>query len=206
MGVITRQMSPGRVIEMGTDINAIRDVLDGSAGIASFPASAIPANGISMAEVLREIYDQQEKGISVTGVALTGGDVTDVFTITGGHILIVALVVEITAAVSANAALLSFESDPTVGASNTDLTEGTAAPDLASAAIGDHFYAVGSSAVVMVKAANGTDLPEGLDNNPTVCPAGGIDMILSTSDPTTGIATIHMRYKPLVRGVVVVVP
>ena len=203
MGVITRQISPGRIIEMGTDLNAIRDVLDGTTGIVTFPSSDIPANGISMAEVLREIYDQMEKGISNTGVALTGGDVEDVFTVTGGHILITALVVEITTAVSANAALISFESDPTVGSSDTDLTEGTSAPDLASASVGDHFYAVGGSGVVMVKVANGTDNPEGMDASPVVCPAGGIDMILSTSGPSTGAATIHMRYKPLGRGVVV---
>lgn len=203
---VLRYCQENVVVGTGTVLpsnTSLYGVLAGTSGVTTFPAAGLPANGISMAEVLRELYDQMEKGISSTGVSLTGGDVADVFTVAGGHILITALVVEITTAVSANAALISFESDPTVGASNTDLTEGTAAPDITGAAVGDHFYAVGGSAVVMVKVANGTDLPEGMDNNPTVCPAGGIDLKLSTSDPTTGAATIHMRYHPLGRGVAV---
>lgn len=140
--------------------------------------------------------------IQNTAVALTGGDVPDVFTVAGGPVLLEVLAVEITTAVSANAALIHFHSDPTLG-SDTDICEGTAAPDIASAAQGDFFYVVGGSQVVMVKAATGTDLPEGLDNNPVIVPVGGIDLKLSTSDPSTGIGTIFLRYSPLVPGATV---
>jgi len=141
----------------------------------------------------------ESRCIQNTAVALTGGDVVDVFTVAGGPILLDVLVMEITTAVSANACLIHFESDPTLG-SSTHISEGTAAPDIASAAQGDFFYVVGGSQVVMVKAATGTDLPEGLDNNPIIVPVGGIDLKLSTSTPSTGIATIFLRYRPLVPG------
>lgn len=185
-------------------VQQILTELTGSAGIASFPAAAAPANAVSMAEVLREIYDLGERVISNAAVALTGGNVVDVFTIAGGPIEIINIWVDITTAVSANAALIHFESDPTVGASNTDIAEGTSAPDIASAAVGDVFHLNGDSQDIMKKAAVGTDLPVKENQNGGIfCPVGGIDMLLSTSDPTTGIATIWMRYKPVGRGVVV---
>ena len=56
----------------------------------------------------------------------------------------------------------------------------------------------------MKKAANGTDLPMMENQNGGIyVPVGGIDLKLSTSDPTTGAATIWIRYKPLARGVTV---
>ena len=144
----------------------------------------------------------EERTVKNTGVALTGGDVADIFTVAGGHIILKALVVEITTGVSADACLVHFESDPTTG-SSTDIAEGTAAPDIQSAAQGDFFYVVGGSQVVMVKAATGADLPEGLDNNPVIVPIGGIDLKLSNSDPDAGVATIYLRYAPLEAGAIV---
>ncbi len=133
----------------------------------------------------------------VTGVSLIGGDVADVFTVKNGPVFCHGIFVEITAAVSANAALLHFESDPTLGASNTQISEGTAAPDIASAAVGDWFYLDGDSQVVMLKGANGTDLPMMNSNNGGILiPEGGIDLKLTTSDPTTGTANIYLIYEP----------
>ncbi len=133
-----------------------------------------------------------------TAVALTGGDIADTFTISGGPALCFGIWVETTAAVSANACLIHFESDPTNGASNTDIAEGTAAPDIQSAAVGDWFYLNGDSQDVMVKAANGTDLPQMANNNGGILiPEGGVDLKLSTSDPTTGTANIYFLYEPV---------
>ena len=131
-------------------------------------------------------------------VALTGGDVDDVFTVSGGPVLCLGLWVEITTVVTANAALIHFESDPTNGASSTQIAEGTAAPDIASAAVGDFFHLNGDSQDVMKKAANGTDLPMMENQNGGILiPVGGIDLKLSTSDPTTGAATIYVSYIPI---------
>jgi hypothetical protein len=41
----------------GKSVGVITDALHGSTGIASFPAAAAPANGVSIAEVLRAAYD-----------------------------------------------------------------------------------------------------------------------------------------------------
>lgn len=182
----------------------IEEYICGPSGPASWPSSAAPASGVSICGVIREIYELGERVAVNTGVALTAGDVDDVFTVAGGPILILGLFVDITTAVSANASLIHFESDPTVGASSTHISEATAAPDIASAALGDVFYLNGDSQDVMVKAANGTDLPQMANNNGGIyCPVGGIDLKLSTADPTTGAATLWLRYKPLGRGVTV---
>lgn len=138
------------------------------------------------------------RNIVKTAVALTGGSIADVFTVSGGPILVENIWVEITTACSANASLIHFESDPTNGASNTQIAEGTSAPDLQSAALGDIFALNGDSQDVMKKHANGTDLPVKENQNGGIfVPAGGIDMSLSTSDLTTGAATIYMMYQPL---------
>ena len=45
-----------------TDLDTIISQLAGAAGIASFPASAAPANDVSLAEVLRDIWDAVRNG------------------------------------------------------------------------------------------------------------------------------------------------
>lgn len=164
---------------------------DGTDQTVSIPVAAEVAGGATLGV----------RAASTTAVALTGGDVADVFTVTGGPVLVHMLTVEITTVVTANASLIHFESDPTNGASNTQIAEGTAAPDIASAAVGDFFSINGDSQDVMKKAANGTDLPMMENQNGgIVVPAGGIDLKLSTSDPTTGIASIYIVYTPLAAG------
>ena len=147
---------------------------------------------------MKVFEDQSPRSIISKAVALTGGDVADVFTVTGGPVLITQLAVRVTTAVSANAALLHFESDPLAGASTTDLAEGSLAPDIASAAIGDIFSLNGDSQDIMRKCAHGTDLPVMENQNGgLVCPAGGIDLKLSTSDPSTGIGDVIVSYIPM---------
>jgi len=139
-----------------------------------------------------------EKCHWVEGVDLTSGDVDDLFTVVGGPVLVTFLGIEVTTAVSNNAALVNWESDPTVGAANTDITAGGGAPDIALAALGDWFAMDGDSADVAIKFANGTALPSFTTNTGgIVVPEGGIDMKLSTAAPTTGAATAYIRYKPL---------
>lgn len=194
----------GNNVSIAEVLRYIEDILVGTAGVVAFPSSAIPANAVSLAEVLREMYDQSPKGFSNTAVALTGGNVTDVFTIVGGPILLLGLWAFVTTAVSADACVINFQANPTEGASNTDISEGTAGLDIVSAAIGDILALNGDSQDIMVKYANGTDLAMmALNNGGIFVPVGGIDMILSNSAPTTGIADIFIRYLPLARGVTV---
>lgn len=196
--------APANGTSIAAVIRSLHDAQQGTAGITTYPSAAAPADAVSIAEVLREIYDLGERVASSTGVDLTSGDVDDLFTIANGPIMLLGLWVDITTAVSANASLIHFESDPTVGASSTEISESTAAPDIASAALGDVFHINGDSQDVMKKAANGTDLPMMENQNGGIyVPVGGIDLKLTTSDPTTGAATVWIRYKPLARGVTV---
>ena len=136
--------------------------------------------------------------VESTSVALTGGDVADAFTVNNGAVLVKMIVLEITTAVSANAALIHFEADPTRGTSNTPISKAACAADIASAAVGDQFAITGDSAVVAVKYANGTALADSATSSlGIVVPEGGIDLKLSTSNPTTGIGTLHIMYEPL---------
>lgn len=142
------------------------------------------------------------KAFESTAVALTGGDVADVATVNNGAVLIHCIALEVTTAVSCNAALVHFESDPTRGSGNVDLTEGTLAPDIAGLAIGDWVVSGGDGDDVMVTFANSggaAAAPMQADgvNQGVICPEGGIDLKLSTSDPSTGAATLHILYTPL---------
>ena len=205
---VLRFVQENVIVGAGTALPAnmsLYGVLAGATGIAAFPAAAAPANDVSMAEVLREIYELGERVISSVAVPLDAGDQDTLFTIAGGPIEIINIWVDITEAVSAHAALIHFESNPTVGASSTEIAEGTAAVDIQSAALGDVFHLNGDSQDKMKKAAVGTDLPVKENQNGGIfCPVGAIDLKLSASNPTSGIATVWMRYKPIGRGVTVV--
>ena len=133
-------------------------------------------------------------------LALTAGDQEDVFTVTGGYVLLKGMGVVITAAVSNNAALIGFVHDPPAayGASTTDIATETGSADIAQAAIGDMFCAeLDASAVV--KYAHGTALGVFGAVNPggLILPPGGIDITLSSSNPTTGTGDAIVHYVPL---------
>ena len=145
-------------------------------------------NGISIRDTTHSVQ------VASASLALDGGAVSDVFTISGGPILLLGLFTHVTTAVSNNACTFKWQSDPTSGASSTDLC-GTVA-SIAQAAIGDVFYIDGVSANAQVKAANGTAVPLSCTSPPMVLP-GGIDAVLQNSDPTTGDATVYLVYQPL---------
>ncbi len=131
--------------------------------------------------------------VAKTGLALDAGSVTDVFTVANGPVQILSLVTHVTTAVSANACNMRWESDPTIGASNTPLC---ADLNIISAAIGDALYITGISANALVNAVNSTTVPQSCTTGPIVVP-GGIDLILQNADPTTGIGTVYLTYRPL---------
>ncbi|MFW9927780.1 MAG: hypothetical protein ACFFD1_00125 [Candidatus Thorarchaeota archaeon] len=169
----------------------------------SFSSSSVVENADgSVLERLEYIQAGIPRSVENSSVDLTSGDVVDVFTVSGGPVLVHMLAVEITSAVSANASLLHFEADPTTGASNTPISKSACAPDIASAAAGDWFAVAGGSTVDMVKYANGTALPPVVSSAASgiVVPIGGIDLKLSTSDPTTGVGNVYIVYTPMAPG------
>jgi hypothetical protein len=134
--------------------------------------------------------------IKSTSVALTGGTVEDVFTVTGGPILIKFLGAEITTAVSNNACNIGFTSDPTAGA-GTDTALAATTTDIAQAAIGDWFYCENDGSTP-IKGAIGTAVAYAeVVNGGMICNAGGIDVELQNSNPTTGACTVWLAYIPL---------
>ena len=164
-------------------------------------------NNNTIMAMLKTIAQHAQRSCISTGVVLTGGDVVDVFTVTGGYVLLQGMTVVITTAVSNNAALIGFVHDPpaTYGASTTDIATETGSADLASAAIGDMF-AADLDATAVVKYAHGTALaPHGkVHPGGLVLPPGGIDITISTSNPTTGAGDAILLYTPLTANAYIV--
>lgn len=135
-----------------------------------------------------------ERVVLASSVALDGGSVANVFTVSGGPVLLLALIGEVTEAVSAHACNAKWVADPTAGA-DTDMC---AVLDIQSVGIGTFLTIDGTIANAMVKAVPATALPLGIGMDiPLVIPVGTIDLNLATSNPTSGIMNVYMRYSPL---------
>ena len=139
----------------------------------------------------------QRGSVQATVVALDGGSVADIFTITGGPVAVLALIGEVTEAVSAHACNAKLVADPTTGI-DTDMCT---VLDIQSLAIGDFLYIDGTIGNALAKAVPGTALPLGIGMDiPLILPVGTVDLNLANSNPTSGIATFTMLYQPLVNG------
>ena len=178
-------------------LKGILDVLAGGTGIVTWPASQAPANGISMAEVLREQFDQQDKTVTnTTAVITTGGTI---FTITNGPIEILSLVARCVAANGVGAQTLQWSADPTDGAA---ATFSGASADVASVAAGAMVVLQGTTlATAPLVATTGVTLGQQVTNGIVI--GAGIITTTYTGGPSTGTWQHHLRYRPLSRGVVV---
>ena len=158
----------------------------------------------SLLERSEFLMNHVQQGLAVASIDLSGVSPRTAYTIAGGPILIHFLGIKITAACSANAALVNFNSTPTVG-SATPISKVACAPDLQSAAAGDWFAIGGGSAEVAIKYATGTVLPDiqSAVSGGIVVDAGTIEVVMSTNNLTTGTATAYMAYTPLAAGVTV---
>lgn len=180
---------------MGSPFDTVYDVLTGSAGIATYPAAAAPANAISIAEVLRELYDQQEKVVSTAAAVIASGTAT-IFTIAGGPIEVLNLMSVCVTLNDATATTLKYTADPTDGAA-TDLSAASAS--LADAAAGTICNITGTLANATVVTAAGTAIAQA---GGVVVPVGVIQTFTAVG-ATTGTWTHHLLYRPLARGVTV---
>jgi hypothetical protein len=140
------------------------------------------------------------KCVAAVDVALDGGSVADIFTISGGPVAITALIAVCTEAVSNHACAAKLVCDPTAGI-DTDMC---ATVDIDQLAIGSFLTIDGTIANAMVIAVPGTALPLGIGMDiPLIVPVGTIDLNLANSTPTSGIATFYLRYQPLAVGAIV---
>lgn len=154
-----------------------------------------------MSDVLKYgLYAPDREQVVVTAEKLmTGGSISGLFNITGGPILLTACFGLITETVSNNACNTKLVMNPTTGA-DTDLC---AVLDIAQDVVGGFWFITGLASDAMVNAVPGTTLARGMAAangqalHPVICPVGAIDLSLANSNPTTGKATWHLRYKPL---------
>jgi len=193
-------------------IKGVADVLWGSSGVASYPAAAAPANGVSLAEVLRAIYDRQlgdgtdsstnsQLGKKVTRAAadVFDGATTALFTVSTGRVLMTHLEGEVTgAAIDAGASNLKFVSNPTVG-TDRDLC---AVRDINADELGTIFTITGSVADAVSGGSGGG--AQGMTIRGVVVPEGTID-VNTTADVGTGGAQgkFELWYIPLDDGATV---
>lgn len=173
------------------------DVLYAGNGIATFPSAAIPANNVSIAEVLREVYDQADKAVTNTTAVLVNG--TTLFTIAGGPIEILSLVARCVTGNDGTASTLQWSADPTDGAA---VTISAASASIASVAAGGMVTFQGTTlATAPLVSASGANIAQTVTNG-VVVGAGIITSVVGVGS-TTGTWQHHMRYRPLSRGVTV---
>lgn len=146
------------------------------------------------------LYAPEREQIAVaSAVVMTGGSVANIFTISGGPIMLLALVGFITETVSNNACNTKLIMNPTTGA-DTDLC---AVLDIAQDVIGGFWFITGLDSDALINAVPGTTLPRGMAAangtalHPVICPVGIIDLSLANSNPTTGKVDWYFRYKPM---------
>jgi hypothetical protein len=161
--------------------------------LPTFPMAAAPADGVSAAAVLRELYDQAERSISTAAAVIAAGTAT-IFTIAGGPIEVLELFSVCVTNNDATATLLKYTAAPTAG-SATDLT--IASATLASKTAGTTALCTGTFASAPTLSTNGTVAG---GTTKFLVPVGVIQTI-TTGGATTGTWTHHLRYRPCARGV-----
>jgi hypothetical protein len=181
-------------------VGSASDQLSGGVGVAGYPSSAAPADGVSIAEVLREIYDQSEKAVQTAAALLVTGATK--FTIAGGPILITQLLSICQVGADATAATLQWSADGTQGSAATFTG---ASASRANQAAGDmiicNFTALTTAPDLV---ANGVGLGPVIARTGIIVPAGIITTTVGSGPTTTATYTHHLRYRPLSRGVTVV--
>lgn len=181
-------------------VGPVLDQLSGSAGIGTFPAAALPADGVALAAFLRELYDQNEKVAVKAAAAMVNAQT--IFTIAGGPIEIETLLSLCVTANDGTASTLQYQANPTVGSA---ATISGASASLASVAAGATVLltptALSTAPVIALAAAGGVQLGGNLANR-IVVPAGTLKLVIGVGS-TTGTWSHHLRYRPLARGVTV---
>jgi len=145
-------------------------------------------------------WDLAEKSISTsTAAVMVNG--TDIFTISGGPIIILELLSVCVTANDATASTLQWRADGTDGAATT-FTGATAT--LASAAAGTIVatqFTATTTAPVLYTAGVGISRPTSTAHG-MIVPAGIIEMVIGVGS-TTGTWRHYLRYRPMARGIVV---
>lgn len=136
--------------EPGTNTSIV-DILSGAGGIVTFPAAAVAANAVSMAEVLRYIQEVSNVQILTRAAATTPQTGAEaLFTITGGNIELLSIVGEVTTVLETNANNTKLTYNPTGAGTSSDIC---AVLDTTTAAVGIMFTIAGTFATALGKGA-----------------------------------------------------
>lgn len=184
--------------------------LSGAAGIVAFPAAAAPANGVSLAEVTRAIYDAVASGLVTAGTVqgiprmVTRATAVPVdeslFTVAGGNIQLLSIIGEVTTVIETQADATKLTFNPTATGASTDLC---ATLDISADAVGTLYSVVGVVATAMKSTTVLFVAPADNIPWPGVILAPG-DIELDVADTNTGSIEWHLLYLPLEAGATVV--
>ena len=180
------------------------DALYGSVGIVTWPASVAPGNGVSLAEVLREMFDQEEKTIDSTAAQVLTLGTNTAFTVAGGGIEILRLGARCVADNGAGqATTLQWAFDGTNGSATTITGASTT---LASLVAGDMVYAdltlLSTQPIIMATGTSAALGPTVTERKVLTNGPGILTMVVGAAS-STGTWKQFMRYRPLNRGVTV---
>lgn len=149
-----------------------------------------------------DTYEMAEKSIyTPTAAVLVNG--TDVFNIDGGPIMILDLISVCVTANDATASTLQWRADGVDGSAAGFTAASASLANAAAGTIVSVLFTTTSTAPAVY--ANGVGISRAATTATNmVVPAGIIDMTIGTGS-TTGTWRHYMRYRPMVRGVVVTV-
>ena len=186
----------------------IYDLLAGANGIPTYPAAAAPANNVSLAEVVRRIYDDNLGNgtstarnsllgikVSKTAATLPASTTQDIFTIAGGRVLVTLLTGEVTTVVEGGANNLSVVLATTVGGNVTLASTVDIDADEAGT-----IYGVEGDGTALVATSSGGFL-KGASGGGMVLAEGTIHIL--TSATKTGETSWELWYIPLDDGATV---
>ena len=145
----------------------------------------------TLMQLVKTLMQRNMRTVISSSVALDGGSIADVFTVSG-YCMIYGMFMFTTEAVSNNACNMNWSFDPTTGASNIPIGANV---DIDSMALGDCVYAEGDATALVI--ADQATNPALACAVPIFAPPGGIDLTLANSNPTTGIADWVIQYRPL---------
>ena len=201
--------SKSLVDAIGTNGTTVADTATGVAGMIGvndadnvMDTSTVVANQDgSVFERLEQLMRMQPQVAETTSVALTGGTVANVFTVTGGYIEVLGLFAFVTTAVDTAACNAQFLYDPAQGA-DTPLC---AVLDITDVTQYSYLYCTGDISDALINAVPAADVPHLFSTlgEPMVLGPCTIDLSLSTSNPSTGAATIYLYYRIIEPGAAV---
>ena len=208
---VLRYLQENVIVGTGTVMPAnssLYGVLAGATGVPTFPAAAAPGNGVALAEVIRAIYDRQlgdgtdastnsllGKRVEKATADLFSGLAIPIFTVSGGRVLVRAIVLEVTTIIQAQITNFKLQANPTIG-TTTDLCANL---DINADEVGALYTIAGPAATALQRGESGA-VP-GMSVNGVVVAIGQIEAISSVD--STGSASCQLWYIPLDNGATV---